>query len=381
MTDCHCFFFIDACGAEVVRPWPVFTDLAPRWKSVRSVFGYSSACVPSILSGLYPEQHQHWSFFTHQSGTGLKVPRWLSLLPASVRDRGRVRSALSRWVAKANGITGYFQLYQMPIDHLNSYGHCEPRDIFSPGGLNNGSTFIDRLAETKVSGWVADWHRPEAENWAGMRQAATNPTSRFLFMYAASLDAWLHDHTRNDRSLEGQLRTIRNNIESVLAAARANHDNVTFHVFSDHGMCSINRHLDPFPALERTRLRMHHDYHCVVDSTMIRIWCDDDKNRQCIRTAVESLPGMKHLDKAYLAKEHCDFPDQRFGQDIFLAEPGLLLVPSHMGRTPLLGMHGYDCDHPDSDASYLTNHPTAAPADIVAFNRIMLDAIESIQAG
>ena len=90
MARCHLFFFIDACGAEVVRPFPSFTDLAPRWKAARSVFGYSSACVPSILSGLYPEQHLHWSFFTHRANHGLRVPRWLRLIPSALRERGRV---------------------------------------------------------------------------------------------------------------------------------------------------------------------------------------------------------------------------------------------------------------------------------------------------
>lgn len=375
MARCHLFFFIDACGAEVVRPFPSFTELAPRWKPLRSVFGYSSACVPSILSGLYPEQHLHWSFFTHRPGEGLKVPGWLRLIPGALRDRGRVRSALSRPVARKNGITGYFQLYQMPLDHLHEYGHCEPRDIFAPGGLNRGSTFIDRLSATSVPHWVADWHDDEPTNWAGMRAAAADPKSRFLFMYSASLDAWLHDHTREHAGMEARLRTIRDDIESVINAARSSHDEVFFHVFSDHGMCTIRRHLDPFPALERTGLRMHHDYHCVIDSTMIRVWYHQDAQRQRIREAVGAMPGMRLLDDAYLAKERCRFPDDRFGQDIFLAEPGLLLVPSHMGKTPLLGMHGYDCDHQDSDASYLTNHPTADPGDIVAINALMLDAI------
>ena len=143
MGDCHLFFFVDAMGAAVIRGHPVIEDLG-RTAALRSVFGYSSACVPSILSGRWPEEHLHWSYFTYRGpGTGLKVPGWLRWLPPALRDRGRVRHHLSKAVARANGISGYFQMYLMPIDELHQYGHCEPRDIFSPGGVNAGTNWAE----------------------------------------------------------------------------------------------------------------------------------------------------------------------------------------------------------------------------------------------
>ena len=41
MSRCSIFFFIDAMGAEVVRDQSVIRDLAPHFKPLRSVFGYS----------------------------------------------------------------------------------------------------------------------------------------------------------------------------------------------------------------------------------------------------------------------------------------------------------------------------------------------------
>jgi len=379
VSVCHVFFFIDACGAEVVRPYPAFTDLAPRWQSLRSVFGYSSACVPSILSGLYPEQHLHWSFFQRPVGRpGIAVPWWIKALPRMVRDRGRVRNQLSKAVARHNGITGYFQLYQMPLEQLHRYAHCEPRDIFSPGGLNQGTTFIDTLAATPIHSWVADWHKTEADNWQHMESQAADRRSGVLFMYAASLDAWLHDHTRQHAGLETELRLIRSHIERVLAVAKANHDEVFWHMFSDHGMCTVDRHVQVLPLLERTGLRMHIDYQCVVDSTMVRLWCDDPGHRTLLRDALATCREIRLLDHTWLAKEHCAFPDDRFGQDIWLADPGVLLVPSHMGSTPLAAMHGYDPAHADTDASYLTNVPTSQPSDIVGINKLIHQAIADV---
>ena len=53
------FIFIDACGWEIVKDDPFLKSIAPLRKRLRSVFGYSSACVPSILSGAWPDQHRN----------------------------------------------------------------------------------------------------------------------------------------------------------------------------------------------------------------------------------------------------------------------------------------------------------------------------------
>jgi len=371
VSTCTIFFFIDAMGAAVVRDRPVIADLAPV-RALRSVLGYSSACVPSILSGRFPEQHQHWSYFTYRGpGTGLKVPGWLQWLPSGLRDRGRVRHQLSKLVGRANGIHGYFQMYLMPIDELHQYGHCEPRDIFTPGGMNTGGNIADVLQQRGTMAWKVDWKRPLAENWAAMRRAAADPACTFLLMYDGALDAWLHDHTRHSPDLDARLRPIRTDIDAVLAIARAHHDQVNFHIFSDHGMCTVRRHVDLFPRFARSGLRMHHDYHCVIDSTMVRLWFRDPATRATVLDVLSGVDGLRHLDRDFMAKERCAFPDNRFGDEFFLADPGVLLVPSHLGKKPLAGMHGYSVDHEDSDASYLTNDPTAQPRCIVDLYGLM----------
>jgi hypothetical protein len=43
------------------------------------------------------------------------------------------------------------------------------------------------------------------------------------------------------------------------------------------------------------------------------------------------------------------FADRYFGELIFLINEGVLIVPSHMGKRPIRGMHGY---HPSEKQSY-----------------------------
>jgi hypothetical protein len=68
----------------------------------------------------------------------------------------------------------------------------------------------------------------------------------------------------------------------------------------------------------------------------------------------------------------CDFEGDQFGELIFLTNPGVLIVPSHMGTKPITGMHGYHPDDADSNASLLSNvEPPTDPKVITDVFRLM----------
>ena len=149
-------------------------------------------------------------------------------------------------------------------------------------------------------------------------------------------------------------------------------------------MCTIRQHLDVQPLLAKTGLRMHEDYHCVIDSTMVRCWYHgDEAKRQRVRECLGQQPGLSLVSQAQLSAWRCNFPDNRFGDDIFLADPHHLLVPSHMGAKPINGMHGFSPEHEDSDATYLTNDPTrfADTQSIVDCYHLMKAALIQRAAG
>jgi hypothetical protein len=99
------------------------------------------------------------------------------------------------------------------------------------------------------------------------------------------------------------------------------------------------------------------DYLAFFDSTLARFWWREPSVREPVRTALAEEPGGRWLDDAELAKEGCRFPDREYGDDIFLLDPGALLVPSFMGHRPVRAMHGYAPDHPDMAALLWSNRP------------------------
>ncbi len=56
-----------------------------------------------------------------------------------------------------------------------------------------------------------------------------------------------------------------------------------------------------------------------------------------------------------LRREGVYFDDHRFGELVFLMNPGVLIVPSHMGANAPRGMHGFTPEHPDSYAVLMSS--------------------------
>src|SRR5690606_35538717 len=116
------FVFVDACGWEIIKDDPFLHDLAPHRRRLRSVFGYSSACIPSILSGRMPVEHRNWSYFVYNpEHSPFRALRWLRWLPAALTGRRRVRRWLSKYVKMRLKFRGYFDLYNMPFRDIQHY--------------------------------------------------------------------------------------------------------------------------------------------------------------------------------------------------------------------------------------------------------------------
>src|SRR5207249_466423 len=87
-----------------------------------------------------------------------------------------------------------------------------------------------------------------------------------------------------------------------------------------------------------------------------------------ISARLECVPRGRILRDAELDSLGILFPDRRYGEIIFLMEPGCLLSHSDFngpGWMPV-GMHGYHPDDPYSDAVFLTNRRPATELSHIA---------------
>ena len=365
------FLMVDACGWEIIRNDPFLAEHAPHRTQLRSVFGYSSTCVPSILSGHWPDEHHNWCYFIHSpSASPFAFLRPLRWLPRALTSRRIFRRLLTRLVKSRLGFKGYFDLYNIPFEHIASYDFTEKKSPLQPGGMNRGENIFDQLTANAIPYFVSDPDQTEEANRDALIAHIHARSINFAFCYWPGLDGLLHRVGNDSPLIPERLRVYEQWIASVMAAAEATHHDVRLYVFSDHGMANCDEHLDLMAKIQALPLRQGRDYSVVYDSTMARFWFHQPQARQLITAALESTtPQGRIVGDDELRSLRAYFADQSFGELIYLCREGTLIVPSHMGERPIRAMHGYHPDDPQSYAALLTNQP-ALPPGITAIPHI-----------
>src|SRR5687767_4209279 len=156
------FIMVDACGWEIIKDDPFLGAVAPTRRRLESVFGYSSTCVPSILSGRWPVEHRNWCYFVYDPGNSpfrrLRPLRWL---PRAITSRRIARRWLSKLVKSRLQFRGYFDLYNIPFRHISLFDFTEKKSPLKPGGMNRGPNIFDFLELQEISYHVSDPERSE----------------------------------------------------------------------------------------------------------------------------------------------------------------------------------------------------------------------------
>lgn len=364
------FVFVDACGWEIIKNDPFAHTLAPVRRPLTSVFGYSSACVPSILSGRWPVEHRNWCYFVYDPKNspfqGLERLRWL---PKAVTNRRMFRHRLSRMVKTHLKFRGYFDLYNIPFEHISLFDFSEKKNPLQPGGLNHGPNIFDHLQQRDIPYHVSDPTLSERANLDHLIGDIEREKIDFAFLYWPDLDGLLHRVGNTSPEVPAKLRAYEPWLEELMTHARGHYEKVRLTIFSDHGMANCDRLLDLRARIDALGLRMGLDYAVVYDSTMARFWFFEDKARRLITESLEGVSEGRILSDPELEELGTLFPDRHFGERIFLVDEGVLIVPSHMGDRPIRAMHGYHPDAPHSYASMLTNYDDV-PDDITAIPHV-----------
>ena len=349
--------FIDALGWEISKRYGFLPDLLPEQKPLKTVFGYSSTCDPTILTGVAPREHGHFAFYAYSPrNSPFKKLHWLKLLPKGLADRGRVRHQISRIVQKQLGFTGYFQLYNAPFELLPEMEYTEQRDLYTPGGIINGQkTLFDDLRGSAIPFHLSDWRKGERENLDAAAHSLASGQPQFAYVFLAQMDAILHAKGTQSEEVERKIRWYEKEIRRLVTIAERKYSRITLAVFSDHGMTDIHSEFNLMEVIARLPLTLGEDYFAVYDSTMARFWFFNAFAEQTITRTLETHEQGRWLSEADQKKWGCDFENQRYGHKFYLLNPGVLLNPSFMGNTRLAGMHGYAPHDKDSVAFFATS--------------------------
>jgi predicted AlkP superfamily pyrophosphatase or phosphodiesterase len=356
------FVFIDAFGWEVLRRHPFFLEgVVVERRRLRTILGYSSACDPSIISGKMPSEHGLWSSWYHApSGSPFRWLAPLRFLPRGLTDRARVRGILSRGVKRVHGFKGYFQLYNVPFGLLGRFDYAEKRRIWDPGGLAPVRSVFDELAARGCPYSVHDSSEPDERRLARLEERIRRRDLGFAYVSLGGLDALMHREGTRAPLVAEKVRWFDARIRALRDLARSHYGEAPLYVFTDHGMHDVREGYDLQADLSRLGLVEGRDHEVFLDATMARFWFLREGARARVLGALEGHPKGRWLSDEDLRREGVFFADRRYGESVFLMNPGVQIAPSHMGAQANRGMHGFDPEDADSWAAISADRPLPA---------------------
>jgi hypothetical protein len=362
------FVLIDALGWVFIESRDFLNDLLPYRRPLRTVLGYSSGAIPTILTGRTPAEHGHWNlFYLDRVESPFRWLRHLDFLPGPLLDHRLARGVLKEVGRRVLGLGPLFEVCMSPR-LLPWFNWIEKRNIYAPGGVLGGSIF-DELAREGIAHHVYSYHHfTDAQILERARQDLDRGERGFFFLYLSEMDRFLHGHCDMDAQLYDRLDWYARQLRSVFDRALALEADAEVTVLSDHGMTPVRETCHLVAEIERLGFTMPADYLAVYDSTMARFWFFNEAVRRAIRARLETIPAGRILADDELRDLGIFFPDRRYGEVVFLLEPGWLIGGSDFsghGWTPA-GMHGYHPDDRHSDAIFLSNRAPAQEVRTIA---------------
>lgn len=365
----HIFVLIDALGWQFLQGREFLNDLLPYRRPLRTVLGFSSGAIPTILTGVPPAQNGHWNLFYYDpAGSPFRWLRHFSFLPDGVLDHRVTRKLLKEMGRKLLGLGRNFECCVSPR-LLPWFNWLEKHSIYDRGGIAGAPSIFDHLSEAGIPYRVYSYHQwTDLQILRHVQQDLCAGAASFFFVYLSEMDMLLHNHCGDAHKVEERLEFYAAALRELFNNAHQADPEASFAVFSDHGMTPVGRHYDLVKEVERLGFAMPTDYLAVYDSTMARFWFFNDRARHEVVNGLKNLPCGGIVPDDELNQLGILFPDRRYGEVIFLLNPGWLLGRSDFNgrRWMPVGMHGYHPNDLYSDAIFLSNRQPRVPVRTIA---------------
>ena len=355
----HLFVLIDALGWEHLRKRQFLPDLLPYRRPVRTVLGFSSGAIPTILTGAWPSVTGHWNLFYYDpKGSPFRWLKYFSFLPDFILNHRITTKMLKEMGRHVLGLGPLFECCVSP-SVLRWFNWVEKKNIYHRGGISGAESIFDHLEQKGLPHRTYTYHQwtdSEIIELAGKDLAAR--AASFYFLYLSELDMFLHTHCADERKLDDKIAWYERELRRLYEFAREIDPDTTLTILSDHGMTPVRQYYDIMKDVESTGYKIRKDYLAVYDSTMARFWFFNDRARRGITSVLGNVPCGRILADEELQALGVFFKDRRFGEIIFLLRPGWIFSESDFNgpQWKPAGMHGYHPDDSYSDAIFLSSH-------------------------
>ena len=195
----------------------------------------------------------------------------------------------------------------------------------------------------------------------GRGHGSKSDTPKDLYLvYVAVPDSQGHRYGPDARELHTQLAEMDQMLKRFAEQAEQAAPGTTYLFVGDHGMLTVTDHFDAESALKQSLqasgLKPGKDVIYFLDSTMVRVWALSDRARkelpELLNAASSFTSNGRWLDTNSAKRLQLPWPDRRYGDHLWMANPGVQVFPDFIHRlAPCKGMHGYDPQLPESQGT------------------------------
>ncbi|RJO65801.1 MAG: glycosyltransferase [Candidatus Omnitrophota bacterium] len=350
------FILIDALGWAYIKDRPFLNSVAVTKMPIKSILGFSSGVIPSILTGKYPQEHNHWSLYYYSPKTSpFRWTKMFSLILSVISKSRGLRWFIEKISKTIMQYTGYFESYLIPLKQLYFFDICEKRNIYTPKGIEGTQTIFDVLEQEKIDYKCYFYPLKDQAIFLKAEEDIKTSTSSFYFLYLSESDAALHKECKDASTVNEMIDFYEKQIYDLFKAAQERNSKVDLFVFSDHGMAPVEKSFDLKNGIEELGLKIPNDYVPFYDSTMARFWFFTHSAKKAIDTHLIKHTYGRILSEKEKKEYGINFENDRYGETIFLMHTGSVINPSYMNNKIPQGMHGYDVNESQMDAVLVSN--------------------------
>ena len=255
--------------------------------------------------------------------------------------------------------------YFIPLPWLHYFALTEDRiDMRKPEAFSKTSIF--ELLEQKGRSYFYDtftalnFHSPYNSDSARLDAVIkdTGDTPKDLYLiYISSPDAYGHSLGPESQEFKNILKELDKNLENFVNRLENIAPGNRYMFLGDHGMLPVETQFDAEHEINNIMssagLSKKRDYVYFLDSTMLRLWALSAKAKKYFSEVLPKSTVFKKngnwINDELAKKYNIPWPDRRYGDYLWLANPRVLVFPDFFHRTnPYKGMHGYDPNLPES---------------------------------
>lgn len=318
--------------------------------AVEEPFGYQTR--PAFFAGLYPETSGICTMFERRQGSSpFEIARFV---PTAFDNRKYVDWGLRRlleryvrWRSEHRGVRAYATPADIPFCLLHEFDLAEKQLPWEPGYLSQ-STVFDVLREYErqwhYEGWPFVTDYTSDDRLAESCVESVTADHSYLYVHLSELDGLGHAHGPATGEVRAGIRRADDRLRRIWSYCEEKFDAVNLIAFGDHGMVDVTEAIDLWTRLQETDHVLGDDYLAFLDSTMARFWFEDDRARETITSILQDIEAGTILTETEQEQYRARFEDDRYGELIFLANPGAVISPNFFDRSPgtVAGMHGYE---------------------------------------